>query len=77
MSKSIHVEHNSNGSVAFSEALKRIDGEWDKRWIWTVHENPLGRVIKWNQNWEGFKTIDECIADYNKTIVSERQIVST
>jgi hypothetical protein len=56
------VIFESGYSFKIENIVKRFDGEWENRIIWTRQQLPAGQTIS-TCRWEGFEDIESCVND--------------
>ena len=71
LSEKMTAIFNSGKSIIFQNTVKRKDGEWHSRIIWTHVGLPGNRTIK-ECDWFGFETIDEAVEDCLTYIVIDQ-----
>lgn len=52
--------------VSFKKQAKRIDNEWDIRWVWNIQVSDQAYAEQCK--WEGFKTLPACLKDMDIAI---------
>jgi len=64
---------DSGYHIRFENVVKRMDGDWHQRIIWTHVQNPSSGYVD-SCEWEGFETIEECVDDCLKYIEKHNSV---
>lgn len=62
------VGPSSINNVTFGKEVKRIKGEWDVRWVWSMDISKEHKDETVGCRWEGFKTLPSCLNDLDRNI---------